>query len=319
MDVSVCIVNWNTRELLCQCIDSVIRLTGPKVSYEIIVVDNCSADGSVEAVRSRFPEVRVVASEENLGFARGCNLAASQANGRYIFYLNPDTEFVTDAMTGMLEEIERDPGIGAVGCRLLNSDGSIQYTCACDVPSPWNELCSLLGLDRLFPRSRLFSARELGYWDHQDTRDVECLSGACMLLSRELDSRLRGFDESFFMYGEDVDLCLRIREAGYRLRYLASEVIYHHEGAGSRKRGRDFAPVRQRAANLRVMARHDGALKAFLYRMAVLAGSTGRFVGVAIAAPVILAFRPSARERLAHVLQRYGGLAMWAMGLRQPA
>lgn len=319
MDVSVCIVNWNTRELLCSCIESIRRHTNPDLRHEIIVVDNCSADGSVEAVRSRFPEVIVIDSKQNLGFARGSNLAASRASGRYVFYLNPDTELVTDAMTGLVAEIESEPRIGAVGCKLLNTDGSIQYTCACDAPSPWNELCSLLALDRMFPRSRLFSARELGYWDHAQSRDVQCLSGACILLPRELDARLKGFDEAHFMYGEDVDLCLRIGRAGYRVRYLASETIYHHEGAGSRKRGRDFAPIRQRAANYRVLARNGSKARALRYRIAVLAGSGARLLGCLLALPPSLLLGARARERVIHVASRYWGLTLWALGLRKPA
>jgi N-acetylglucosaminyl-diphospho-decaprenol L-rhamnosyltransferase len=318
MDVSICIVNWNTRELLCKCLDSIRRLT-KGVRYETIVVDNASSDDSVETVRREFPEVRLIASTENLGFARGTNLAAKHGTGRYILYLNPDTEIVTDAISGMVRAMDSDPAIAAIGCRLLNTDGSIQYTCACDLPSPRNELCSLLGLDRVFPRVPFFSARELGYWSHDASRDVECLSGACMMLRRELVQRYGGLDESLFMYGEDVDLCARITRDGGRLHYLASEIIYHHEGSGSRKRGRDFAPIRQRAANYYFLTKHYGQGKALRYRAAVFIGSCARLAGVAAAAPALVMLGRQARERVALVLTRYGKLTLWATGLLRPA
>lgn len=316
MDVSICIVNWNTRELLCACIESIrARTTG--LQYEIVVVDNDSSDGTVETVRSKFPDVKLIASASNLGFARGCNLAVAHAVGRHILYLNPDTEIVTNAVYGMSQVLDESPEIGAVGCRLLNSDGSVQYTCACAAPSARNELCALLGLDRIFSSTPIFSARELAYWDHEDNRDVECLSGACVMMRRELVDVLGGLDESTFMYGEDVDLCVRVAKTGARVHYLASEKIYHHEGSGSRKRGRDFAPMRQRNANCYVLEKHQGRGSAFRYRLAVFAGSCIRCASAAIVLPLTLFHRP-AYDRVLHAFQRYGNLALWAIKLRSP-
>ena len=146
------------------------------------MVDNNSSDGSSVAIERKFPETKLVTSPQNLGFAKGCNLAVNHAVGKFVLYLNPDTELVSNAIAGMMRLLEKRPDVGGVGCRLLNSDGSIQLTCASGFPSPWNELCSLVGLDRMFPRSAFFSARELAYWDHRDSRDVACLSGACMML-----------------------------------------------------------------------------------------------------------------------------------------
>ena len=233
MDVSVCIVNWNTRELLVRCLQSIRERTSG-LSVEVIVVDNASTDGSGSVVGAQFPEVKLIRSADNLGFARGCNLGESVARGAFVLYLNPDTELQTNAILGMWRYLRSHPQCGAVGCRLLNTDGSIQLTCASAFPTPRNELSSLLFLDRIFPRSKVCSSRELGYWDHAESRDVECLSGACMMLPRSLAQRLAGFDETLFMYGEDLDLCCRIRRKQFHLHYLATEVISHHEGAASR-------------------------------------------------------------------------------------
>lgn len=318
MDVSVCIVNWNTRELLRRCLLSLAEHTAG-LRVEVIVVDNASSDGSADMVAREFSAVKLVASPENLGFAGGSNLAAAQARGHYILYLNPDTELVTNALFGMWAFLRHHPGHGAVGCRLLNSDGSIQLTCAASFPTLRNELSSLLFLDRLFPTSKVFSSRELNYWDHADSRNVDCLSGACMMLPRSLVQRLTGFDEQFFMYGEDIDLCCRVRRAGLPLRYLASEVVYHHEGAASRKRGRSFAPLFQRAANYDVLHRHFGPSAAWGYRAAVSIGSGARLVAALVLAPWWVARRGARRQELVNFVAKSADLLLWSIGLKVPS
>jgi GT2 family glycosyltransferase len=316
MDVSVCIVNWNTRELLRRCLQSIKDRTA-NVSYEVIVCDNHSADGSVEMVRREFDWVRLIASRDNLGFARGSNLAADAAHGDYILYINPDTELSTNALHGMWRALKDDSRCGAVGCRLLNTDGTVQFTCAADLPSPRNELTSMLLLDRLFPTSPLVSAREWAHWNHMDTRDVPCLSGACLMVGRDTLSRIGGFDESLFMYGEDVDLCCRIAASGLRLRYLAQEVVFHHEGAASRKKGPSFAPLRQRAANFYVLRKHFGAPRALAYRAAVWFGSAARMAGALLLGPILLLVGRVAPQQIKIFLQRHLGLLLWSVGLRR--
>jgi GT2 family glycosyltransferase len=316
MDVSVCIVNWNTRELLRRCLQS-IREHTTELRLEVIVVDNASADSSAAMVATDFPEVKLLASKENLGFGRGSNRAAASALGRFVLYLNPDTELVNDAIFGMWLHLVNNPGTGAVGCRLLNSDGSVQFTCASSFPTPRNELTSLLFLDRLFPRSSAFSSRELGYWNHSDSREVECLSGACMMMPRALALRLGGFDESLFMYGEDLDICCRVRAEGLRVHYLASETIYHHEGAASRRRGRSFAPLLQRSANYYFLRKNFGPMAAIGYRGAVSIGSAARIVAAMIALPWWLLARGVAKHELWDFIARHADLLFWSIGLRR--
>jgi GT2 family glycosyltransferase len=315
-DVSVCIVNWNTRDLLYNCLSSIARHThGARV--EVIVVDNASSDGSVEMMRAGFPEVRVVASRVNHGFARGSNLAASLATGDYVLFLNPDTELDTDAITGLWEFLRANPGHGVVGCRLLNSDGSVQTTCAGEMPTMRNELSSLLFLDRLFPRSHWFAARELEWWDHADSRDVDCLSGACMMLPRPLVERLGGFDGRVFMYGEDLDLCCRVRQQGLKVGYLADETIFHHEGAASRKRGRNFAALRQRGANYFFLRKNLGAGAAIGYRAAVAVGAFARLCGALLAAPFWALRRGEGFGSWTEFVRRHGELVLWSLGLKE--
>lgn len=316
VDVSVCIVNWNTRELLRACLASIAARTRA-CRVEVIVVDNASSDDSVEMVRREFPDVRLVPSRVNHGFARGSNLAASMATGDYVLFLNPDTELVTDAIGGLWRFLCAHPGHGVAGCRLLNTDGSIQSTCASEMPGLRNELASMLFLDRLFPRSRLFAARELAWWDHADTRDVDCLSGACMMLPRPLLERLGGFDARVFMYGEDLDLCCRVRAAGLRVGYVADESIYHHEGAGSRQRGRSFAPLRQRGANYFFLRKNFGARAALGYRAAVAVGAAARLCGAVLASPLWALRRSADGPRWSDFVWRHGQLVLWSLGLKR--
>jgi GT2 family glycosyltransferase len=315
MLLSVCIVNWNTREMLGRCIRSLYARTGKDFPFEVVVVDNASIDGSAAMIRRTFPSCTLLASDQNQGFARGCNAAARLARGKYVLFLNPDTELASDALAAMVACLEQDATIGAVGCRLVNSDGSIQFTCAGTFPSARNELNSLLCLDRLFPRSRLLGSRELNYWDHMTSADVDCLSGACMMLRRDLVERLGGFDEHLFMYGEDLDLCRRIQLLGYRLRYLASEIIVHHEGAGSRKRGSHFAWILQRQSNYYFLKKHAGSLPATAYRAAVSVGSAFRLC-VAAALMPLLSMTP-ARHRIGvrDFFSRHVALLLWSLHL----
>jgi GT2 family glycosyltransferase len=311
--VSVLIVSWNTRDLLRECLASVAAKTS--VPHEVIVVDNASADGSADMVRREHPEVRLVASETNLGFVKGNNAAARLATGENLLLLNPDTRLETDAVAGLDRALRSDASIGAAGCKILNADGSVQRTCAGSFPTPWNEFTSLLFLHRLAPR--LFPDRERSGWDHLDDRDVDCLSGACMIVRRGLWEELGGFDERIFMYAEDVDLCRRVLGKRLRVRYVASESVWHFEGSSAAQRKESFySLVAQMAGNEYVLRKHDGAARAFAYRAAVLAGASVRLLVGAILYPLLPA--PAGRDR-GWFLRKSRALFGWAVGTRTPA
>jgi GT2 family glycosyltransferase len=314
IDVSICIVNWNTRELLLRCIRSIKDKTSG-VKYEIVIVDNNSGDDSVQTVKSQYPDCLVVESKKNLGFAKGNNVAVKEASGKYILYLNPDTELITNAIYGMFFFLEKHDDFGAVGCKLIGMDGNIQFTCARTFPSPFNQFSFLVMLDRLFPRSKFFSTIEMHYWDHRESRQIDCLSGACIMARKEIIDTLNGFDENLFMYAEDVDLCYRIQKGPWKIYYLAEESIYHHEGASSKKKlNRHFNAVMQRASNHYFLAKHFGRIKAIEYRLAVGVGSLVRLFVLIFLSPVLFLSAPG-RER-AGVFGRYYNLLLWSMGLQ---
>lgn len=311
--VSVCIVNWNTRNLLYKCVQSIRTLTRG-VNYEIIIVDNDSKDNSIALVKKYCPECIIVESRENLGFGKGNNKAVRKASGKYIFYLNPDTELITNAIYKMYKCLEDNGTYGAVGVRLVGPDGKIQFTCARTFPTPFRQFSYLSMLNRLFPNSRMLSAVEMDYWDHSDSREVDCISGACIMVRKEIVDQLNGFDENIFMYAEDVDLCFRIKERGWKIYYLATELIFHHEGASSKKRAdRYFSTVMQRESNYYFLSKHFGRGVALKYKIAVCLGSLIRLFLIIISAPSIIS---GSKRMIIDIFGKYMNILLWAIGIR---
>lgn len=317
MDVSVVIVNWRSRELLRACLRSVFaRTIGP--SFEVVVADNASFDGAGEMLRRHFPRVRFRQLRRNLGFSGANNLAARGARGRYLLFLNPDTELLSNAVGGMARFLDQHSDYQAVGCRLLGSDGGIQYTCARAFPTPVRQFCSLALLEKLFARRAAFAGIELRHWDHLDSREIECLSGACMMVRREAFESLGGFDEQLFMYGEDVDLCYRIRRRGGRIHYLADERVVHYGGGSSQADPRrSYLPaLMQRESNLHFMRKHHGPVIALAFRCAVGVGSVVR-IGAALALIALARLAPRRIPPAPGAVGKYRALASWSLGLRK--
>jgi len=233
-DISVLIVSWNTRDYLAKCLRAVPGAAGP-LTVEIIVVDNGSSDGTQAMLAEEFPHVRVIQSRENVGFGKASNIGVQASRGRTVLILGSDCELQPVSLPPMVVELDRDLSIGMVLCRILNPDGSLQPSVHESFPSPWSQLGDLFFLSSL--RYAVYRRPALHRWllratlkAHLRTRDVAWGGGMCMLVRRDLFLSLGGFDERFFMYSEDVDLCKRIREAGYRLRYLAEPSAIHSWG-----------------------------------------------------------------------------------------
>jgi hypothetical protein len=233
-DLSVCIVNWNTRSDLEHALDSVLK-ADQGLDLQVIVVDNASRDGSADMVRERFAQVSLIRSPQNLGFARGYNLAARQARGRYLLILNPDTEARPDALRRLVEFMDAHPAAAAAGPRLLNSDGTLQLSCR-RFPRALAGVFRNTFLGRLFPGNRYAAHYLMTDWNHAEPREVDWVSGAAMCVRREAWDQIGGFDERFFMYAEDMDWCLRAREAGWQIHYVPDAAIIHRVGRSSDQR-----------------------------------------------------------------------------------
>lgn len=233
-DISILIVGWNTRDYLARCLRAVPG-AAEKLTVEIVVVDNGSTDGTQAMLAEEFPHVQIIQNDENVGFGRANNIGAKVSRGRTLLILGSDCELQPGSLPSMVAELDQDPAIGMVLCRILNPDGSLQPSVHESFPSPWSQLGDLFFLSSL--RYALYRHPALHPWllrstarAHARTRDVAWGGGACALVRRDLFLSLGGFDERFFMYSEDVDLCKRIGEAGYRLRYLAEPSAIHNWG-----------------------------------------------------------------------------------------
>ncbi|MCK9900288.1 glycosyltransferase family 2 protein [Frankia sp. Cpl3] len=232
VEVSILVVSYNTADLTVRCLESAVA-TSIGVSTEIIVVDNASTDGSAAVIRDRFPGVDLVEQDVNLGFGRAVNLAAFRAKGEYLLLLNPDAVVLDNAVAEILDFARRRPNGGVYGGRTLRPDGTVDPSSCWGAPSLWSFACFGLGLSTLFRRSRLFDPESLGRWPRDTVREVGVVTGCLLLVRRDLFERLGGFDPRFFMYGEDTDLSMRVRSAGYRPVVTPAAAIVHHVGASS--------------------------------------------------------------------------------------
>ncbi len=234
VDLSIIIVNYNVKEFLQQALLSLRKALEP-FSHEIFVVDNASDDGSAVMIRREFPEVILISNDENLGFAVANNMALRRARGRYLVLLNPDTITRENTFVTLIDFLEKHPRTGMVGCKVLNPDGTLQLACRRSYPTPWVAVTRLTGLSYLFPKSRLFGQYNLTYLPENETSRVDAISGSFMMMRRETFEQVGLLDEDFFLYGEDLDWCLRTAEAGWDIHYVPDTQIVHFKGESSKR------------------------------------------------------------------------------------
>jgi GT2 family glycosyltransferase len=228
-DLTIIIVNWNTRKLLEECLSSIFR-SPTKVCYEVWVVDNASSDGSVSMVRNQFPEVRLIENHENMGFARANNIVIQKNESKFVLLLNSDAYLKPGAMDEMVEFMYKNSQVGAAGSRLLNPDGSLQYSVH-PMPTLFREFWRMFHLDALFP----VSSYPLDRWDLKTPRIVDVVQGACLILRKEAIEEVGLLDESFFFYSEEVDYCYRLKEKGYKIYWLPKAEAVHYGGQSSKQ------------------------------------------------------------------------------------
>ena len=265
IDVSIVIVNWNVRDLLRRCLRSITQYPVP--SFEVIVVDNASTDGSVDMVRVEFPAVRLVVNSENRGFPGAINQGISLARGRYVLLLNPDTELVGDALGTMVAFADEHLDVGVVGPQLLNADGSVQSSRR-RFPTLATAFFESTWLQPYAPR-RLLERYYVGDQPDDRVQDVEWLMGAALMARREAIEQVGPMDERFFMYSEELDWCRRFREAGWRVVYLPTAQILHHEGKSSEQ----VLPARHihfQTSKVRYFRKHHGHVAAEALRLFLL-------------------------------------------------
>ena len=251
MDLSVVIPSYNTRELMEQALRTVDEAS-EGLRVQVIVVDNASRDGSQEMVEAGFPHVELIRNDRNLGFGGANNIAFERVKGRHVLLLNSDTIVGADTLRTLVEFMDEHPEAGAAGCRILNPDGSLQLDCRRGFPTPSAAFYKLTGLSRLFPRSRRFARYNLTYLDPEETSEVDALSGSCMIVRGRVLEEVGGFDEDYFMYGEDLDWCFRMGQAGWKIYYVPATQIIHFGGASGR------------AESMRIQFRKSSAMSTFV-------------------------------------------------------
>jgi hypothetical protein len=267
VDLSIIIVNWNSKEYVRKCVQSIYANTR-RITFEIIVVDGASYDGCGQMLACEFPKARFIQCEKNVGFARANNLGFTQSRGNCVLFLNPDTEVIGNALERILENLNQFPDAGIAGAKLLNSDGTIQTSCIQSFPTVLNQALDAEYLRRLFPRSRLWGFTALASGS-QSPSSVEVISGACIMIKRFIFQKISGFDERYFMYSEDLDLCYRVRKAGFNCLYVPEAQIVHHGGGSSALARSMFSTVMTRESVYRCLRFHRGRFVSWGYRAAM--------------------------------------------------
>lgn len=302
VDLTIAIVNWNTGRFLGCCLDSISGQPSD-LACEMVVVDNASSDGSTAAI-SAFPKVRLILNQENLGFARASNQALQEAHGRYFLLLNPDTEVRPGALEAMVTFMDEHPDAGALGCQLLNPNGTIQVSCG-HFPNLANMALESLGLSRLYPKSKRVARFKMTYWSHDEEREVDQPSGACLMIRRAAWEQVGPLDERFFMYFEEVDLCYRLKKAGWRIFFTPRAQVVHY-GGGSSRQHIDVRVVVLYQSLIRFFQKHYGGWQVLALKGLILGEMTGRSL-ITLSRAIV---SRSSRRTLMAYLARYAQVAL---------
>ena len=234
VNLSISIVNYNNKECLRNCLDSIYS-SDPETSLGITVVDNGSSDDSVEVVRQAFPSVTVIENSENCGFAKANNQGIRASRGQYVLSLNNDTVIKNGTLDGLVRFMQEHPDVGVCGPKVLNPDGTLQHQCRRSFPTISSSLFYFLKLHRLFPRSERLGRYLMTHLDDDDATEVDSVSGCCMMVRREVIEKVGVLDENYIMYGDDLDWCYRIKQAGWKVCYVPDVHIVHLGGQSSRR------------------------------------------------------------------------------------
>ncbi|NML18988.1 glycosyltransferase family 2 protein [Azohydromonas caseinilytica] len=311
MDLSIIIVNWNSKDLLADALASV-QENVKGITYEVVVIDSGSFDGCAKMLSQAYPWVRFIQSDTNLGFAKANNEAYQMSTGEVLLFLNPDTKVVGNAIQDLLQVLRSRPDAGLVGPKLLNADGSVQETCIRAFPTLLNQLLDSDVLRRHFPNSSLWGKRALKTANATPQR-VEALSGASIMMSRKAFERVGLFSTEYFMYSEDMDLCLKAARAGFQAYYVPTAVVVHFGGASSSQSPTsNFSAVMRLESQWRFFRKMHSARYAAAYRAAMFLASLLRISALALLLP-LQALIPGKRG-VVYSLRKWVARLRWTVG-----
>jgi hypothetical protein len=313
IDLSIIIVNHNSSEYVKACIRSIREKTST-IRFETVVVDNASFDGCGERLASEYPDIIFVQSQSNLGFGGANNLGARHSKAQVLLFLNPDTELKNRSLNLLFDRFNKLEQPGVVGCRLLNRDGSLQSSCVQAFPTIVNQLVGAELLRRLFPKAKVWGTAAL-YADEGDSSEVEAISGACMMMKREVYDLVGGFSPEYFMYGEDLDLCYKVQRAGYRNYFIGDAVIVHYGGGSTKQSLNNFFSVMMRESVFRFLIKFHGRLYGNCYRIGMCGSAVIRLVILGLVFPVWCAIGRVKGWRF--VFRKWLGILQWGIGLKR--
>lgn len=312
VDLSICIVSWNTSEKLRECLQSIYRHT-EGLNIEVLIFDNASSDNTVEMIKNNYPQVILIDNQTNIGFGRGNNALIIKSKGKYILLINPDIIIIEPCFKKMIGFLKANPQAGVVGCKLVNMNGSIQKSYFEKFPTPISELFWGMMLHKIYNLSIFHTKKNI-------TSDVEVawLVGGCMLFRRDILKTIKGFDERYFMYGEDLDLCFRLRKMDLKVYYLPKITMLHYHGSSSKKqKKRYYAAVLQRESVYKFMKNHYGKITALSYRYCWIFSGIFRVFLSGIAYMVSMLMFNQKKHGFFLIAEKYSRIISWGLGFEK--
>lgn len=313
MDLSIVIVNWNSVEFVLDCVSS-IQASVHELDYEIVIVDNASQDDPSSVLAARFPSLKLLRSDRNIGFAGANNIGAELSHGNKILFLNPDTIVLGNAIQTMSASLDAAATIGAVGCRLLNRDMTVQTSCVQRFPTIVNQLFGLECLRRFLPAAPLWGMGPLFLKDSGGSCEVEVVSGAALMVRRQAFEEVGRFSTDYFLYAEEADLCHKFRRRGWKIYHVGDAKIVHFGGQSTRKISNASSEVIMRDSVFRLLCKFRGRTYAHFYRIALFSGAVIRLIALTplLAIPNCSLGPDSVRD----VFRKWCRIASWAVSLR---
>ncbi len=303
-------MNWNSTDYIRESVKSIYEFTS-QYSFEIIVVDNASSDGDLSLLQKEFPKIVLIESDKNLGFAGANNLGFTHSAGDYVLFLNPDTRLLNPAIDIMIGYARSLPDAGILGCKLLNRDSSIQLSSIQRFPTILNQVLSIAYLQSLWPACPLWSLGPL-FSEAKTLTRVDVISGACILVGREVFQKAGMFSEDYFMYAEDIDLNYKVRKAGYTNYFVAEARIMHYGGGSSSQAGGEWKSVMMHRAMLLYYRKTKGPAYPLMYRIAMASAASGRLLLLGLAYP--LGGLMLDRQRIRTASSKWKAVLGWAIG-----
>lgn len=311
MDLSIIIVNWNSIDFTRECVAS-IRANVRDLEYEVIVVDNASQDDMCCLFSETMPSLKLVNSSTNAGFAGANNLGFLHSRGKRLLFLNPDTLVLGDAVQTMVTRLDSSPEIGVVGCRLLNRDFSLQTSSVQPFPTISNQVFALDWIQRRWPQWAFLGLRPLSE-DSGGINEAEVVSGACLMVKRDVFETVGRFSTEYFMYAEEADLCCRVRRSGWKVCHVGNACVVHFGGESSKNNGSTFSDVVMRESVFKLLRKFRGRTYAYLYRTALFLSAVLRLTALVPLLPL-----PSSVMNRAPVLRafrKWRSIASWCLAL----